>query len=412
MPRLALLVSLLFACSPAKITGNSDAGPVVPVELQGLVPEACAGSPAFEPGGFVHTYELPASSAFTRRSFPLLAILGGDAATRAAIDSDSVLGPMAVATRASLEQARSCAGDAACIRGKLSSYDSTAVADALSARFSALSDAHLRPSGAFMRWASSDAPTLVREAWAFTHAGLLATFDEAASELTAAQLDTVVAAGTPWFEPLRAVTEAALVAAGRNEAFRYEPIDSGENAAALEHLKTLDLNSYPFSMLMLPGQGPDDPVTQISGLSMSRADLAAARWKAGLVPVIVASGGHVHPDRTPYSEAVEMKHYLMSMHGLPESAILLDPYARHTTTNVRNAGRLQLQLGMSPEKPMLFTSDAFQAPYIGILLGPRCVEELGYQPWRTIAMYETGTDGCLTVARDLLFVDASDPLDP
>jgi hypothetical protein len=417
---LAALVAT--ACSSTSTPTPADAGREIPKELQGLNPDACAGSPAFSPAGFDHTYRLPDSSAFTRRTVPLLAMLNGDQAVRQTIANNATLGPLGTSLRASFVEARGCDGDVACIRAKLSAFDRTSVADAFVGAFgsdsSELVRKHLRPSGAFVRWADAAAGSLVRESWNFTFDTLLGTFDRGARELSAAQLDEViegvtVADGALFFEPLRAVTEAAMLKAGRNEAFRYEPIDTSENAAAIAFLKTVKLDDYPFAMILLPGQGPEDPETQIDGLSILRADLAAARWKAGLAPVIVPSGGHVHPDRTKFSEAVEMKRYLMQTHGIPESAILLDPYARHTTTNVRNAGRLLLQLGLSPEKPMLFTSDQFQAPYIAYGVGPRSVNELGYQPWRTIAMYDsTGTDGCLVVARELLFVDASDPLDP
>ena len=42
-------------------------------------------------------------------------------------------------------------------------------------------------------------------------------------------------------------------------------------------------------------------------------------------PFILVSGGNVHPNLTPYNEALEMKMALMREFGVPENAILVDP---------------------------------------------------------------------------------------
>ena len=46
---------------------------------------------------------------------------------------------------------------------------------------------------------------------------------------------------------------------------------------------------------------------------------------------LCVSGGFVHPIRTRFSEAIEMKHDLMTRFGIPANAIIVDPHARHTT---------------------------------------------------------------------------------
>ena len=71
----------------------------------------------------------------------------------------------------------------------------------------------------------------------------------------------------------------------------------------------------------------------------------------------------MHPDKTPDAEAIEMKKYLMEAHSIPEAAILVDPHARHTTTNLRNAARMMLRSGAPPEKPLLVASDLIQSVY-------------------------------------------------
>jgi hypothetical protein len=138
--------------------------------------------------------------------------------------------------------------------------------------------------------------------------------------------------------------------------------------------------------------------------------VAVERWKAGLAPFLLPSGGHVHPDKTPYSEALEMKKYLMQAHGVPEDAILIDPHARHTTTNLRNASRVVLRLGLPADKPLLVTSDAFQSVYI-LGLAERCQEELHYLPWRALQRL-TATDSCLLPSLSSLHAAPGDPLDP
>jgi hypothetical protein len=421
-----LLLLLLAGCAPAGPASDDrdtepvdtevvDTDPVVPPELASLVPDACLGGPAFDGAGFSPDYALDPAGG---RLFPLLSILHRPTA-RAAMAGDAELVALAATARAGLAAAAGCEGDRACVRDALAPSASDAAGDRLAAVFDEereLAAPHLRPSGAFVRWADADAGELVRQAWLHTAATLLSTFDAAAGELTAEALDAVVDRATagedaPWFEPLRDVTLAALLAAGRDEALRYEPLAKLENAAALARLATLDLDRFPFVAVLVPGQGPTDPDEAISPLSILRADLAAARWKAGLAPFVVPSGGHVHPDRTRFAEAIEIKRYLMDTHGLPEDAILVDPYARHTTTNLRDVGRELLRYGFPPDGVLLVTSDAFQSAYI-VGMQQRCLDELGYVPWRTIALLPTGTDSCATVARDVLFVDASDPLDP
>jgi hypothetical protein len=78
-----------------------------------------------------------------------------------------------------------------------------------------------------------------------------------------------------------------------------------------------------------------------------------------------------------------MREYLMEL-GVSPSRILVDPHTRHTTTNLRNAGRFMLELGISHGLIVTgFESAIFsQAFYLGypdlstFLL--RCQDELGY----------------------------------
>src|SRR6185436_9047390 len=99
-------------------------------------------------------------------------------------------------------------------------------------------------------------------------------------------------------------TIAAMIADGRDEAVRYEPITAGgENAAAIAAFPTTNFSMFPYVAILVPGQGPTDAVTALNPAGAARCDLAVARWQAGLAPFLLLSGGHVHPDHTTFSEA-------------------------------------------------------------------------------------------------------------
>ena len=143
-----------------------------------------------------------------------------------------------------------------------------------------------------------------------------------------------------------------------------------------------------------------------------RADIAVSRWQAHLAPFLLLTGGHVHPDRTTHSEAIEMKHYLMTTYAVPESAIFVDPYARHTTTNLRNATRVLLRAGVPLASALLVVSDVVQTAYIrGDAFAMRCDDELHFRPWRGLDA-RSATDTCMTLEPVSLTTDAADMLDP
>ena len=231
-----------------------------------------------------------------------------------------------------------------------------------------------------------------------------------------AVLDSATKVSAPFFAPLLTLVLESLAAEGRDEATRYEPLAQGENAAALARIPSLDFSKYPFSVVMVPGLGPTNLDAPLSEGGQVRADQAAARFSAGLAPVIVLSGGHVHPDRTPYSEAIEMKKYLMQTYSIPESALLIDPHARHTTTNLRNVARLMYRYGIPTDQPVLITTDFGQTLYIAAtsdaaVFGKRCLSELGYKPWRGITRLDD-LDNCWIPSVQSLQQDARDLLDP
>lgn len=356
------------------------------------------------------------------KAFPLFAELGARADLLDRLRKDPTLSALAAEREKRLADAKSCA-DAACVAASVAftadqrAAAGDAVVTALGDALSSFVDERLRKSGRFNVDAALDDAALLRKAvvdelrWAeaaIAQGGALdATSRNEAISLAARPSPNV------FYEPPLYLGLAMLSVSKRDEAVRYEPLAKGENAAAITAVGTIDWTKYPFAAIVVPGLGPSDsdPVTALTEGGRQRCDLAAARFRAGVAPLIVPSGGHVHPDRTKFSEAIEMKKYLLSI-GVPASAILVDPHARHTTTNLRNTARLLLRYGVPPDHPVLVTSDPFQSLYmIGAPFAQRCRDEIGHVPWRKLVSLSMN-DTCTIPSRVSLSVDARDPLDP
>ena len=404
-------------------TTDDDTEPAFPE----LDPAVCALDEPVDLQGFDPAYvRLESGSWVADKNYYLLTVLSEDGAAASIVDGDPDLGDISDDRDERIRDAAAeCVGDVDCYADALlwSPTDAQAVADALADAFAPattafdLAQTHLRPSGMFHLHVEDGDDDLLREAWLDTTAGLQEAFNAYARSLPATDLGDIVAAVVathsdpmPFYVPLLEVTLAAMEEVGRDEAGRYEPLEDGENAAALARIPAIDWDDYRFSIMLVPGQGPETEIP-LSPLSRVRCDLAAERYKAGVIPLIVFSGGHVHPDRTPYSEAVEMKKYIMATHGIPEGAILLDPHARHTTTNLRNASREIFRYGIPPDKPVLVTTDFSQNFYIDYLIRQRCLDELGYLPWRSLERMD-GNDTCMVPNPTSLYADPRDPLDP
>jgi hypothetical protein len=68
--------------------------------------------------------------------------------------------------------------------------------------------------------------------------------------------------------------------------------------------------------------------------------------------------------------------------GVPEDAILIDPQARHTTTDLRNAARELYRYGVSFDRATLITTDSYLHSYIkSAQFTKRCEDQLGYVPY-------------------------------
>lgn len=206
-----------------------------------------------------------------------------------------------------------------------------------------------------------------------------------------------------------------LTLAQRDEAARYEPLDSGANGPANAFARKIRWKAFRYSAILVPGSGPEAGERGVSPIGVLRLQLAVRRWREGLAPLIILSGGHVHPNRSEFSEAAEMKTILMTRFGLPEKAILIDPYARHTTTNLRNAVRLLFRAGAPMDRPFLVTSSPGHAAYVADAgvdgLIERSKRELGYMPYRDAKMV-SAVDAEVLPNVFALQLDPDAPLDP
>ncbi|WP_159023090.1 YdcF family protein [Formosa sp. L2A11] len=167
----------------------------------------------------------------------------------------------------------------------------------------------------------------------------------------------------------------------RDEAVRYEPLAELENKKVKEKIYSIDFNKYKYTSVLVLGNGPENYRDRLSALGKLNIRLGAEKFLSGQVPLIMVSGGHAHPYRAAFAEAIEMKKELIEEYNIPEDQIIIEPYARHTTTNLRNASRLLAAYNVPMDRLSLVVTNNFHSEYVGSeLFVKRCLEELGYQP--------------------------------
>jgi hypothetical protein len=197
----------------------------------------------------------------------------------------------------------------------------------------------------------------------------------------------------------------------RDQAADYEPMTSGENKAACDKIKTIPWDKYAYSLILVPGAGPDEPAAPLSAEGMIRCRLAALQYRQGAAPFIVVSGGKVHPYKTKYCEAVEMKRFLIEKLHIPASAVIIEPHARHTTTNMRNTVRLMFRYGIPFTKKAMVCTTREQSAWVDHTLVARCVKELNEAPYKPgNRLSETEVE--FYPLTDALHINPKEPLDP
>jgi len=205
---------------------------------------------------------------------------------------------------------------------------------------------------------------------------------------------------------------ALLDANDKDAAVAFEPLDARFNAAALAKARGVDWSRFRYAAIVALGVGPDDLVTPLSARGKVNVRLAAERFAQGLAPFIIVSGSAVHPRDTRHVEAFEMQRALIDRFGVPAAAIVVEPYARHTTTNLRNATRRLHALGAPLSQDVLVVSNV---GHIDAIVSPafatRNQAELGYQPG-TITRRPSPNEAVFRPLAASLRYDPIDPLDP
>ena len=207
-----------------------------------------------------------------------------------------------------------------------------------------------------------------------------------------------------------AASLAFLTKNGRDDAMSFEPMETTVNSAALKKLKSINWSRYKYIALLVPGAGPNIYGQVISNAGIYRCKLALEDYNKGLAPFIMVSGGRVHPYKTKYFEAEEMKNYLVKELHVPENAIIMEPHARHTTTNIRNGVRLLLKYHFPVNKPGLIVTDQVQSLFLPVM-GLRCKSELGIIPYK-LGKRLSSTQREFFTTSDALQINPMDPMDP
>lgn len=207
-------------------------------------------------------------------------------------------------------------------------------------------------------------------------------------------------------DPSLALAAALLDVNNADDAVAFRTIDAPPSP------QSIDWKRHRYSAILVLGVGPTELATPLSARSKLNVRRAAALFAEGDAPLIIVSGSRVHPRGTQYVEAVEMRKALIERYGVPAERILIDPYARHTTTNLRNATRLLIGLKAPLDKDVLVTSNA---EHVGYVAGPdfqaRGVQDLGYGTG-TITGRVSPTEVTFRPVIASVRVDPSDPLDP
>lgn len=340
---------------------------------------------------------------------------------------------------------RACANDAACrVRAILWTEEEAAAALAAlrsalepSGRLAALA-AELRASGRYALHASEPDQDLIAAAWRNVtegHNRILRVYGLGEAPRYPA-IDAILFTpdGNLWPGVLTEATNHLLAAAAdqagpradlahrfalqllylneRENAASFADLDTRHNAAARARIAALDWTRYPYTVILVLGDGPDRSGQLIGTYGKLRLARAAQLYHGGLAPVLIVSGGNVHPALTPVNEAVEMKRELMTRYAIPESAIIIEPHARHTTTNFRNAARLMLRYGIPMDRPAIATTSTGHSLYAGgEPFDVKAMEELRYVPRRVIKRLTPYEFAFLPDPRSTHH-DNRDPLDP
>lgn len=153
----------------------------------------------------------------------------------------------------------------------------------------------------------------------------------------------------------------------------------------------------------------------LSPLGKLRSRIAASFFyeNSTIAPFLIPSGGKVHPNFTIYTEALEMSKWLQGQLHVKLDHIAIDPYARHTMTNLLNAARNLQRLGAPQDKKSLIVTDMSQRDSIASEnFALRSMNELGYVTGKIGPTIGQFAGEWVQDYEKCAFVDPIDPLDP
>lgn len=205
---------------------------------------------------------------------------------------------------------------------------------------------------------------------------------------------------------------ALLDGSDRTDAIGFDPLTAGLNSAPMKRARTLDWKRFRYSAIILTGVGPEVEGMPLSPFGKYHLRLAAARFAQGDIPFIIVTGGRAHPRATRFTEAEEMRRELIDRYAIPADAIVIEPYARHTTTNLRNATRLLMAMGAPLDRDTLIVCNPVQSAMIESPdFVQRNLRELGYEPGK-IGQRLSPTELLFRPSTQSARIDPRDPLDP
>ena len=428
-----LLLATALAQHPA-LSSSVFRGALQPKPRAAFAQRAARDTP-----GFDSNYKLSLSKPVQDKNFYLLSLFQRKPEVRRLLANNKALKQLAHEKFLALEKAGRC-NHISCFDELIRFDDATieAVATALEtlthkAAFRLLGKKDLRPSGVFIKYRrESDAQMLIA-AWKDAATGVnrilnvyclgqdpryknidKVSFDvstEVYRNLLKEKIAEIKFSKAPlFFEPTLNFALKLLELNRRDEAGRYEPLELGENRATVNNLKNIKWSNYPYSFILVLGSGPSDSA-RLSPIGAERTDVGAQLFLQHKAPLIIVSGGHVHPMQTPYCEAIEMKKYLIEKYKISATSILVEPHARHTTTNFRNAARLAFRYKIPTALALATSSESHIASSTSEDFHTRCLSELGYFPVEFIKKISP-VEAEFRPSVDSLFFDANDPLDP
>ena len=169
-----------------------------------------------------------------------------------------------------------------------------------------------------------------------------------------------------FYEPFLEFALGVLELNNRDEAGRFVPLESGHNQLTYNYIQNINWDDYQYSMIVVLGDSPNSPgdLPNISQGGIERSDRGVELFNQGLAPIIAFTGSNLAPFQTSYHEAIEMKNYVMQQHNIPEIKILVEPHARHTTTNLRNISRLIYKYKIPTDKKAIVTTSVSHSDYV------------------------------------------------